>query len=225
MTKTLFEKDVEYAKTLGYEIVKDISPSDELQKRRYLIKRVGCGHERERDRNQFSSLGRDGECLQCKSIKQAEQLGASAVERGFDLVSHTSRNAVIKCQECGTQKTVQRSNLNRSNVRCKECGPDSRNDVSFTYVVKVTMNNGFVWIKAGSTRFLDYRIKNISSKNNAAVELIKSVVHPDRHSALDAAMPFKEQYQSYRLDIETAIKVGIKDGRKECFSEEVLQCL
>lgn len=175
-------------------------------------------------------------CPVCKKNKTADYYAAAALERGFEYVTHYTDNSGpnsqahvdCRCLECGEVSTFGASNLTRSSVRCRHCeagGRRNREEASCTYIVKVTMADGQQWVKAGSSRLLQYRLQNIASKNRAAVELVRYTVHPDRPAAYKAEQFFKEQFAAYRIDFDDAVDMGISDGTKEAFQIELLEGL
>ena len=217
----------ELSNAQGWTIIEDLTPdAPNLGEKKYLLQNHDCGHTRAISRKNIGT--RAIPCLVCRDNAKEAHYAACAEERGFEYVGAAEKPAhvTIKCHDCGTAKDVHTSNLTRSSVRCRECdagGQRNFQEAAYTYLARVTMADGKEWIKSGSARMLDYRIRNLSSKNFATVELLKYKVHPTRKAAYAAELDFKKRYSAFQIDCEEALKMKIEDGRKEAFSPEILK--
>ncbi|WP_157888287.1 hypothetical protein [Neptunicoccus sediminis] len=210
-----------------WDIVSEITNSNGKKKVR--LKNKTCDCVKEVSHGHLYSQTRSLKCrIHGETRKETTDLYiASAEERGFEYVGRSTKKAHVEleCENCGAPKTVHSSNLVRSSIRCRECdlsGARNGNEAAFTYLARVTMPDGYIWIKHGSTRMLEYRIKNLSSKNGATVELLAHRVHPNRKEAFSAETDFKATYASFQIDYDDAIKKKIVDGKKEAFTPDIL---
>lgn len=158
-------------------------------------------------------------CSECKEEKyKAEAANAGLTYIGFGTNRSDCKRMYVL--PCGHTKEIRMDHARDGSYLCNTCGDSHYTKPSSIYLLKITTEDSFTWLKLGFARNLAVRKSNYGLPKGANVELLAVVDVPTGAMAVSKEKSWHKVMKSFRLDSTFMKNYHKFNGFTECYSVE-----